>query len=369
MDYLSKLNYHFKPEKGWVNDPNGLVYYKGWYHIFYQHNPNSEKNDFPMYWGHARTKNFIEWEELPVAVVPGAEYDADSCWSGTATVKDGVLYLLYSSVIDNGEENTPRWLQTVSVAYSADGINFEKYENNPVISSVPADGDAVNFRDPAVMYDNGKYYCAMATGNKETKTARLLLYKSDDVLNWEYDGVLAQWDNGLCAECPSFASFADGYLLTASVLYPDYKHNFTLMYGDFKDGKFTIKSSAEISKGPDQYAGQMFRDHLGRNILISWIPGWGYEAFAEKNIGCMSLPCEVKINDGKLTVYPVEEVRHLLKDSDASVKITEEGFSIARDGRESVEYKGEIRDLKILRDEYVVEVFVNGGEELYTAIL
>ena len=71
MDYLSKLGYHLKPEKGWVNDPNGLVFFKGYYHIFYQHCPNYEIPwQEPMHWGHARTKDFLTYEYLPVALFP-----------------------------------------------------------------------------------------------------------------------------------------------------------------------------------------------------------------------------------------------------------------------------------------------------------
>ena len=83
----------------------------------------------------------------------------------------------------------------------------------------------------------------------------------------------------------------------------------------------------------------------------------------------MSVPREIKLANGKITAYPIEELQHLLKDADDSVKITDSGFVIERTGREPVVYEGKIKDLKILRDEYVVEVFVNGGEEVYTALL
>ena len=116
-------------------------------------------------------------------------------------------------------------------------------------------------------------------------------------------------------------------------------------------------------------AGQVFRDHLGRNILISWIPGWSYAGFAEKDIGCMSVPRELKLVDGKVVGFPVKEVQHLLKDTDPAVKRTQTGFIIEREGREPVIYEGEISDLKILRDGYIIEVFVNGGEEIYSAML
>lgn len=369
MDYLKKLKFHFKPKKGWINDPNGLVYYNGWYHIFYQHCPDFEIPwKQPMVLGHARTKNFIDWEELPVALEPSQKDDADGCWSGTAAVKDNTLYLIYTSVIDRGD-CTPKWKQTVSVAYSNDGIHFTKYENNPVISLVPPDGDEENFRDPACACIDGVYYCVMATGNKKANEARLLLYRSDDLFHWEYSGIMAQWADGLCAECPSFARFGHQFLLTSSVIPQNRKHYFSLMCGDFTNGKFELKRSTQPYKGPDQYAGQMFRDHLGRNLFISWISGWNYAGFAEKSIGCMSVPCEIKDTGETITVYPVEEVQHLLTSEDPAVTVTENGFLIKRNGRSPVHFEGTVRDLKILRDEYFVEVFVNGGETVYTAIL
>jgi sucrose-6-phosphate hydrolase SacC (GH32 family) len=83
----------------------------------------------------------------------------------------------------------------------------------------------------------------------------------------------------------------------------------------------------------------------------------------------MSVPREIKLSDGEITAYPIEEVRHLLRDEDESVRRTENGFIIERDGREPVVYTGKINDLKILKDGYVVEVYVNGGKEVYTALL
>lgn len=364
MDYLQQLKYHYRPQKGWINDPNGLVYYQGYYHVFYQHAPDYEVPGFqPMHWGHARTKDFLVWEELPIALYPDKAYDCSGCWSGTAIVKDDILYLVYASVIHGDEK-----IETVSVAYSTDGISFEKYSGNPVIAAYPPDGGP-NFRDPAVCCIDGEYYCVMATGNPEDKAARLLLYKSQDLLSWEYLGIMSEWAECRFAECPSFMPAGDMYLLTTSVCPLEKRHYFTVMYGDFRDGKFALRYAAEVDKGPDQYAGQVFKDHLGRNILISWIPGWQYKGFAEKDIGCMSVPHELKICDGKITAYPIEELQYLLTDSDPCVKRTETGFIIERSGREPVEYHGEVNDLKILTDGYVVEVFVNGGQEVYTALL
>ena len=158
-------------------------------------------------------------------------------------------------------------------------------------------------------------------------------------------------------------------MLTASVCPLEERHFFSVMYGKFENGKFSILHTAEIDKGPDQYAGQVFKDRSGRNILISWIPGWDYNAFAEKDVGCMSVPREIKFENGKITAFPVEEVRHLLKDNDPALKRTETGFIIERQGREPVIYQGKITNLKLIRDGYIIEVYINGGEEIYTALL
>ncbi len=363
MDYLQKLKHHFKPRKGWINDPNGLVYYKGYYHIFYQHCPNYEIPwQEPMHWGHARTKDFLSFEELPIALYPDCDYDENGCWSGTAIVKDDVLYLFYASV------RTKEKIQTVSIAYSTDGINFEKYSGNPVIDSYPADGGP-DFRDPAVCFVDGKYYLVMATGHAQTKKARLLLYESDDLLTWKYSSIMSEWENSMYAECPSLCAAGDKYLLAASVCPHGAKHYFSLKYGNFIDGKFVEEICAEADKGPDQYAGQIFLDGKGRNILMSWISGWRYKGFAERDVGCLSVPKEVKLVDGKVYLYPIEELWHLLRDEDECLRRTERGFVIERQGREPVVYEGEINDIKILRDGYIVEVFLNGGVENFTALL
>ena len=362
MNYLEKLQYHYKPEKGWINDPNGLVYFDGYYHIFYQHSPNYEvPGKEPIHWGHARTKNFVEWEELPIALYPDKFYDDEGCWSGTAIVKDDMLYLFYASVTENKE-------QTVSVAYSKDGIHFEKHPENPVIKHYPVDGGP-DFRDPAVAYIDGKYYCVMATGHPETKTGRLLIYESENLIDWEYKGIIAEWENAIYTECPSIMQTDNYVLLSVSVCPLDTDHYFNVMYGNLKNGVFEMEVSGNVDKGPDQYAGQIFKDHKGRCILITWIPGWKYSGYAENDVGCMSVPRNIFKKGDKIYGYPVEEVQHLLKDSDPAVKMTDDGFVIERENRENVVYHGTVNDIKIIRDKYILEVFVNGGETVYSILL
>ena len=147
------------------------------------------------------------------------------------------------------------------------------------------------------------------------------------------------------------------------------EHYFSVMYGELKDGRFTVRHRGQVDKGPDQYAGQAFRDHLGRNLLITWIPGWKYSGYASADIGCMSVPRELKPGNGRITAYPIPELQYLLKDEDPCLQRTENGFIVEREGREPLVYRGEIRSLKILRDAYIAEIFVNGGEEVFSVLL
>ena len=363
------LKFHFKPQKGWINDPNGLVFFKGKYHVFFQHDPNNEVCGSGICWGHSATKDFLNWDHLPIALKPDEEYDSFGCWSGTAIVKDEILYIFYTSAKMSGDNR----IETVSIAYSEDGINFKKIADNPIIRSYPKEGGP-DFRDPAVFEKNGIYYLILASGNPQDKAARLLLYKSADLLKWDYCGVLREWENHKFCECPSIVNFGDKNMLAVSVCKLDVvdgfiAHYFNLIYGEFNGKIFTPDVIASIDKGPDEYAGQIFNDDKGRTIIISWIPGWHWMGKLGRDIGCLSVPKEVKFENGKILCYPIEEFHHFLKNSDPAVKITDNGFIIERNINGPIEYKGEIHDLKILRDDYVLEVFVNGGEEVYTAVV
>ena len=150
-----------------------------------------------------------------VATMELSPYDKGGCWSGTAIVKDDVLYLFYASLYT--PVGSDEKLQCVSMAYSADGIHFEKYAGNPIIGHYPPESGR-DFRDPAVAYIDGKYYCVMATGNPELKVNRLLIYESENPFDWKLGEVMIEWENSRFTECPSFISAENGKcLLTASL--------------------------------------------------------------------------------------------------------------------------------------------------------
>ena len=164
---------HYTPAKNWINDPNGLIYVDGTYHLFYQYNPMG--NDWGnMSWGHATSTNLIHWTEQPVALTKdelgdifsgSAVYDKDN----TAGFGKGTIIAIYTS---SGAH------QQQSMAYSTDGINFTKYENNPII----ANSTEADFRDPKVFwYEEGHYWVmALAMGWKYS----IQFWKSTDLKNW-----------------------------------------------------------------------------------------------------------------------------------------------------------------------------------------
>ena len=115
-----RLKYHFEPQKGWINDPNGLIYFKEKYHAFFQHNP-FEPRWGQMHWGHAISDDLINWQEISIALYPDMPYEnSGGCFSGSAIEKDGYLFLFYTSASNELG-------QTQSLAISEDGINFKKY--------------------------------------------------------------------------------------------------------------------------------------------------------------------------------------------------------------------------------------------------
>ena len=113
-----RQHYHFMPQTGWLNDPNGLIYYKGKYHFFYQYNPYYGFWDY-MHWGHAMSEDLLHWEYLPLALAPSEVYDdymRGGCFSGSAIEHEGKLWLMYTGVANHGNGN----VQTQCIAYSED---------------------------------------------------------------------------------------------------------------------------------------------------------------------------------------------------------------------------------------------------------
>ena len=317
-----RQHYHFMPQTGWLNDPNGLIYFRGKYHFFFQCNPYSGFWD-SMHWGHAVSDDMLHWEYLPLALAPSEEYDdypKGGCFSGSAIEHDGKLFLMYTGTANygNGVE------QTQCIAYSEDGIHFKKYEGNPVLTA-PEGISADSFRDPKVWRHEDAYY--MVCGASRDKRGLALIYKSKDMLHWTFLNILAEsrgeW--GFMWECPDLFPVGDKYVLTFS---PMGSGDYTSVYlaGDFdyETGKFDYYISREIDWGFDYYAPQSFLTPDGRRILVGWANEWEWmplwkdwgPTYKEGWCGFFNLPREVRMmEDGTLQFAPIMEVQNLRKNA------------------------------------------------------
>ncbi len=316
--------FHATPTIGWMNDPNGFSLYKGEYHLFYQYHPYSNEWG-PMHWGHLKTRDFIRWERLPVAIAPDENYDASGCFSGSAIeLPDGRQLLMYTGVQrSRNAEGFIRDIQTQCVAVG-DGLNYEKLEGNPVLDQkdLPEGGSAVDFRDPKLWReDDGTYYAVI--GNRtEDGSGAILLYRSDDGKKWEFVRTLDRCNNqyGKMWECPDFFPL-DGkrMLFTSSqdmlpVGLEFHAGNGTLcLIGDYDpNGEgFTRQAVQAIDYGLDFYAPQTLLTPDGRRVMIAWMQNWdtvGAKPYHCRWFGQMTLPRELSIRDGRLIQNPVREL-------------------------------------------------------------
>ncbi len=276
---------HFTPQRGWINDPNGLVYFQGQYHLFAQHYPDDTRWG-PMHWLHAVSDDLVSWQELPIALYPdqdgmifsgSAWFDADNL-SGLGTAGKPPLLLLYTRA---GDHKT----QDQRLAWSTDGVHFEKYANNPVI----ANPGQVDFRDPKIFRSplHSGFFVAIAAGD------RIEFYHSANFLDWQMTGSFGPIDGpepGVW-ECPDLLPFKseDGswsWVLIISIFRPKEigGPRTTYFVGDFDGATFTCTEPATepvwLDPGFDNYASVGFNqlEAAGQDspLVIGWGNNWSY---------------------------------------------------------------------------------------------
>ena len=369
-----RQDYHFMGQTGWINDPNGLIFYKGKYHIFYQYNPYYGFWDY-MHWGHAVSEDLVHWEYLPLALAPSEYYDdhyRGGCFSGSAIEHDGKLFLMFTGTTNRGKG----FEQTQCVAYSEDGIHFEKYEGNPVLTA-PEGVPTYQFRDPKVWKHDGKYY--MVCGASRNNFAQALLYVSEDMFHWDFYSVLAEsrgeW--GYMWECPDFFRLGDKYVLLVSPMGAG-ERTCVYMVGDFsyETGKFVYDVSGEADWGFDFYAPQSFLDGKGRRLVIGWANCWDWMPFwkdwgptyREGWCGSYAVPREVRLNtDHTLSFVPVEELSALREEEKADSDVTVTDELQMKDGY-SLEMKISIDLKETTADSFSFFLRCDEGRERYTKI-
>lgn len=337
--------YHFSPRTGWLNDPNGLSYYDGKYHLFYQYHPYSTYWG-PMHWGHAVSEDLISWEYLPAALAPDTGYDYSGCFSGSAvTMDDGSHLLMYTSCGDSSGDPTGkgRWIQLQSIAIRKPGESeYAKYEGNPVISEsdIPEGGDPYEFRDPYMWRcDDGSYRVLVANGRTSAEDGtRLLLFRSEDGLNWGGGKVLFEDERriGVMWECPNFFPLGGRHILMASpmdmqaeegeavgsIRFPqgnnvcyitgDYDEQLEEFCPDADDADAGYYMYEPVDGGLDFYAPQTFETAGGRRVMIGWMQDPSMANLHSEDefriFGQMTVPRELTLKDGRLIQWPVSEL-------------------------------------------------------------
>lgn len=313
-DYY-RPSYHFTPLYGWMNDPNGMVYKDGEYHLYFQYNPYGSKWG-NMHWGHAVSKDLVHWEHLDPAI---ARDPVGHIFSGSSVIdkkntagfgKDAIIAIYTNNSVNHDEVQC--------IAYSNDnGRTFTKYEGNPVLT--PFDG-LKDFRDPKVFwYEKGKCWYMIVSADKEMR-----LYKSKNLKKWNY---VSAFGKGIgqqpCQyECPDFFQLpVNGdkkkmkWVMTMNINPGCWFGGSATEYfvGDFDDKKFTCPDANEVKWldwGKDHYATVTFSNTGDRVLGITWMSNWQYANLTpfKQNRGANGLPRELKLYEKNGKYYISEDV-------------------------------------------------------------
>lgn len=313
-DYY-RPSYHFTPLYGWMNDPNGMVYKDGEYHLYFQYNPYGSKWG-NMHWGHAVSRDLIHWEHLGPAI---ARDPVGHIFSGSSVVdkkntagfgKDAIIAIYTNNSVNHDEVQC--------IAYSNDnGRTFTKYEGNPVLT--PFDG-LKDFRDPKVFwYEKDKCWFMIVSADKETR-----FYKSKNLKKWDY---VSAFGKGLgqqpCQyECPDFFQLpVNGdeknkkWVMTMNINPGCWFGGSATEYfvGDFDGKNFTCPDANEVKWldwGKDHYATVTFSNTGSRVLAITWMSNWQYANLTpfKQNRGANGLPRELKLYEKNGKYYISEDV-------------------------------------------------------------
>ncbi len=357
--------FHFTPPSMWMNDPNGLVYYDGEYHLFYQYYP-ADTVWGPMHWGHAVSRDLVHWEHLPIALAPDAR---GYIFSGSAVVdwhnssgfgQDGkpplvAIYTYHDPVRGKAGTNDH---ESQGLAYSNDrGRTWTKYDGNPVL---PNAGRHKDFRDPRVFWHEPSQRWIMALSVFD----HVQFHGSKDLKHWQPLGTFGQGKgaHGGTWECPDlFPLRVDGSGETRWVLIvnlnpggPQGGSGTQYFVGDFDGRTFTLDRSFERSLqrdgpawldwGRDNYAGVTWSDvppEDGRRLYIGWMSNWDYAQQVPTHPwrSAMTVPRDLqllKMADGfRLQSRPVRELERLRT---ATVTLPPRTFRGMADLRDEIDF-------------------------------
>ena len=341
-EQLYRPNFHFTPKNNWMNDPNGMFYLDGTYHLYFQYYPNQSKWG-PMHWGHATSKDLISWKEEAIALYPD---ELGYIFSGSAVVDHQntsgfgdetqtpiVAIFTYHDPIK--EKAGKIDIESQGIAYSLDnGMTWTKYSNNPVLKNP----GIKNFRDPKVTWDDIHQQWIMTLAAND----RAQFYSSNNLIDWTYLSDFGQniGAHGGVWECPDFFpmqvenSTETKWILLQSLNPGGPNGGSATQYfiGDFDGKTFTLdplfenqlskKEALWLDSGKDNYAGVTWNNSPSANpIYIGWMSNWQYaqEVPTKTWRSSMTLPRELtllNVESGyKLTSTPVSQLGNYFKET------------------------------------------------------
>lgn len=297
--------FHFTASKGWINDPHGISFHNGEYHSFYQHVPNSTEWAPNCHWGHAVGPDLLTLRELPIAIAPGD--GDDGIWTGSIVSRDGQGVAFYTSV------ETPKFgIGKVRIAISEDP-NWEIWTKGEFLVEAPPGLDLIAFRDPFIRWDPDAWRMFLGAAGADG-TAMALTYVSDNLVNWQYQGIALERSNsqrsevwmGSLWECPQFVSVDDQELMISSIWDADNLHYAAFAAGQYDKGTFHPERWGQLTFGGVYYAPSFFRDAQGRPCLQLWMRG--IRSNADSWTGAHSIPYVLHWIDGKIWPLPHPDI-------------------------------------------------------------
>ena len=323
-DEMHRPQIHFSQKAHWINDPNGMVYLNGTYHLFFQYYPESTVWG-PMHWGHATSKDLIHWKELPIALYPDS---LGYIFSGSAVIdknntsgfgKNGkapmvAIFTHHNPVFEKENRDD---VESQSIAYSLDeGKTWTKYAANPVVKN-PGIKD---FRDPKVMWYEPQKKWVMTLATKD----RITFYSSPNLKDWTKESEFGEQAgaHGGVWECPDLFTLDHNgkkvWVLIVNINPGGPNGGSATQYfvGNFDGKNFTASHTDTrwVDYGPDEYAGITWGNTGNRKIFLGWMSNWQYSTLVPtKNWrGAMTLPRELKLKQvGKDLLIASEPVKEL----------------------------------------------------------